>query len=114
MEQKHKRIIFGIMLLICIVIIAISYQTISKEINQTNNQNQETLNFTLKGQNMMTIKVGEHYQESGYEAIDKEEGDISSKVSVKSTLNIDIPGTYQITYTITNKKGDKKLWQRAI
>ncbi|MCI8545028.1 MAG: polysaccharide deacetylase family protein [Bacilli bacterium] len=114
MEQKHKRIILGITFLIFLSIIFICYQTISKNEKKTNKAKQETLAFTLKGQSMVTIKVGEKYQEPGYEAIDKEEGNITSKVSVKSTLNIDIPGTYQITYTITNKKGNKKELKRFV
>lgn len=114
MEQKHKRIILGITFLIFLSIIFICYQTISKNEKKQNRSRQETLTLTLKGQNMMTIKVGEKYQEPGYEAIDQAEGNITSKVSVKNTLNIDIPGTYQITYIITNKKGDKKELKRFV
>lgn len=94
--------------MIFLSIIFICYQTISEKNVKTDKPKRETLTFTLKGQNMVTIKVGENYQDPGYEAIDKDEGNITSKVSIKSTLNVDIPGTYQITYTITNKKGDKK------
>ncbi len=114
MEQKHKKIIFGIVILISISIAYICYQTIVHKKEATKVRNDDSLMFTLKGKNMITIRIGDSYQEPGYEAIDREEGNINSKVSVKNTLNVDIPGTYQITYTVTNKKGDKKELKRFI
>ncbi len=114
MNSKHKKIIFGIAFLICIVILYTCYQTLSEKKPPTKNQNNETLTLTLKGNNMMTLKVGEVYREPGYEAIDKQEGDLSKKVSIKNTVNVNVPGTYQITYTITNKAGDKKELKRFV
>ena len=114
MNSKHKKIIFGIAFLICIVILYTCYQTLSKTNPPTKNQNNETLTLTLKGSNMMTLKVGEAYQEPGYEAIGKQEGDLNKKVCIKNTVNVNVPGTYQITYTITNKAGDKKELKRFV
>lgn len=114
MEPKHKKIILWIILFIFLSIVFICYQTMSSYPSKTKYTNKDDLTLILKGKNLLTIKVGEQYQEPGYEAIDKQEGNITSKVSVHSTLNIDIPGTYQITYTITNKKGDKKELKRFI
>lgn len=115
MNLKNKRILMLIAVLVIISIIYISCRTLlstSKNENKVNNQNE--LVITLKGSVTMNLHVGENYQEPGYIATDSEEGDLTNKVYVQSTLNTKIPGTYQITYIITNKNGEKTEAKRFI
>jgi len=59
----------------------------------------------LKGNKTMNLKVGTKYTEPGYTANDTLDGDITSKVIVKGTVNTTKKGIYKITYTVTNSKG---------
>lgn len=113
MKNKNKMILFLIAVLVCCSILFICIKTIlrKKELTQTET---ESLSLTLKGNTMINIKLGESYQEPGYQAVDKQEGDLTKNVSVQSTLNINLPGTYQITYVITNKNGEKREAKRFV
>ena len=52
-----------------------------------------------------TIKVGSKFDlMEGVTATDKEDGNITNKVKiVKNTIDINKPGTYEITYKVTDK-----------
>lgn len=113
MNSKQKKIIFGLALLVCFFIFFICYQTLSEKPQEQKNETSD-LTLTLKGNTMMTLQLGDTYKEPGYQAIDTKEGDLTKKVSINSTLNENIPGTYQITYTITNQKGDKQVVKRFV
>ena len=54
-----------------------------------------------------TIKVGNKFDlMEGVTATDKEDGNITNKVKiVKNTIDINKPGTYEITYKVTDKNG---------
>ena len=64
------------------------------------NESIDDIKFELLGDLKVTIYLGEEYQEPGYQAIDKDNNDISNLVSVKSSLNTNILGVYEITYSI--------------
>lgn len=108
-----KKIVIWILVLVVVLGFTWTcYQTLSKRTQEKTEGNKLTL--ILKGNSIMELKVGETYQEPGYQAIDQLEGDITNKVSVQSTLNVQIPGTYQITYVITNQNGEKTEAKRFI
>lgn len=113
MNEKNKKILIALALLIFSVFIYICFKTLFKKQNHQVNENTGLL-LTLKGENMITLQVGETYEEPGYQAIDPIEGDLTKKVSVQNTLNTSIPGTYQITYIITNKNGEKTEAKRFV
>ena len=113
MNSRNKKILFGLAVIVCFLIFYICYQTISEKAKKEIKE-KTGLTITLKGKSMMTLKVGDLYKEPGYQAIDQIEGELPNKVSVQSTLNMNIPGTYQITYIITNKNGEKTETKRFI
>ncbi len=63
--------------------------------------------ITLIGSNPATINVGENFIDPGASAFDKEDGDITSSIVASSTVNKDVPGTYKITYNVTDSSGLK-------
>ena len=70
--------------------------------------------ITLLGDKTMVLAVGSRYQEPGYLAVDYEDGKISRKVEVKGKVNTTSPGTYIITYSITNSRGVTALAIRTV
>ncbi|HHD79469.1 MAG TPA: DUF5011 domain-containing protein, partial [Epsilonproteobacteria bacterium] len=61
--------------------------------------------ITLKGDAQVTLTVGETYTDDGATATD----DVDGKVAVQTTGSVDTTkaGTYTITYTATDKAGNK-------
>lgn len=111
MNKKSKIVLFILSIVVMIVIGLLCYNTYKS------GKKENTilpLSLTLKGKEIITMKAGEVYQEPGYIAFDKEEGDISSQVTIQSTLDVWKPGTYQITYTITNENGEKTEAKRFV
>lgn len=63
--------------------------------------------LNLVGDNIIYLKMGEKYSEMGYEAKDSSDGDITNKVKVSDNINYEIPGTYEVNYSITNSRKQK-------
>jgi peptidoglycan/xylan/chitin deacetylase (PgdA/CDA1 family) len=70
--------------------------------------------LTLSGENMMNIEEGTEYKEPGYKAIDNCDGDITDKVTIKTNLDINVPGLYDIIYTVTDNYDNKTVQIRNI
>lgn len=73
----------------------------------------DDINFSLIGDEKITIKVNEEYIEPGYIVTDRKNNDISDIVIIEGDINTKIPGTYQLTYSIT-KYGETKSLTREI
>lgn len=73
-----------------------------------------TITFTLLGDNPMLIENGATYTEPGYRVFDTIDGNIINKVRVEGKVNTNLPGTYNITYTITNSTGITKTLTRKV
>ena len=56
----------------------------------------------LEGDETCTIFVGTQFSEPGYRAVDNGEEDITAMVTVEGDVNWLTPGTYPITYTVTD------------
>ncbi|PHD80549.1 cell wall anchor protein [Bacillus toyonensis] len=53
-----------------------------------------------------TINVGDKFDPmAGVKAIDNEDGDITDKVTVDGSVDASKPGTYELTYTVSDSKG---------
>ena len=58
------------------------------------------------GNEVVNMNTGETYVEEGVYSWDNFDGDISSKVVINSNLNVNVPGTYQITYDVSDAAGN--------
>jgi len=54
----------------------------------------------LLGDASITISAGERFEDPGYTAVDNADGDVTANVTVEGKVNIYVPGTYTITYTV--------------
>lgn len=88
--------VIGILLLLVIIIFLMLTKT-----NQSKNQFPTII---LKGNKMITLEIGTNYQEPGFEAKDKTDGNITNKVKIENLINPEIPGTYELIYSVTNSK----------
>lgn len=68
--------------------------------------------ITIKGDAQVTLTVGDTYTEAGASATD----DVDGTVAVKTTGSVDTTkaGTYTITYTATDKAGNKSTATRTV
>lgn len=62
--------------------------------------------ITLLGDNPMILNCKELYVEPGYIATDVEDGDLTAEVEITGELNTAIPGTYIISYEVTDHDPD--------
>lgn len=68
----------------------------------------------LVGDQTIKLYVGDVWTDPGVKAIDNYDGDISSKVQVSQAVNTETPGTYPITYTVTDTSGNTASIERAV
>ena len=61
--------------------------------------------ITLLGENPLVLVVGTPYVEPGYTATDNYDGDITTNVVVSGSVNHDVPGTYTLTYNVSDLGG---------
>jgi len=63
--------------------------------------------ITLKGTGTVNVPIDSTYTDAGVTALDNIDGDITSKVTVSSNINIAIPGTYYVKYNVSDAAGNK-------
>lgn len=61
---------------------------------------------TLAGAQNIRIKPGQAYEESGFQAVDDLDGDLTEQVQVTGEVDIYTPGDYPYTYTVTDAHGN--------
>lgn len=74
----------------------------------------EKPNIILNGDDQITLEYGEEYKEPGFSASDNYDGDITSKVMVKNTVNTKKSGTYKITYKVSDSSGNYVSTKRMV
>ena len=112
--QNNKKIIIIGLVLILFILIGIYIFPSSKENNEVIQQekieNKEIDRIVLFGSNTITIKKGDSYIEPGYYAVTKDGEIKQEEVEVTgSEFNTNEVGTYYISYTIGNKKEQRKI-----
>jgi len=88
-------------------------KTVTRTILVVPTENQVTY-LILSGQTTMFLKVGETYNEPGYQIIDNLEDDLKDKVVITGNVNTNKSGTYKLIYTVTNKSGETIREERTI
>jgi len=63
--------------------------------------------ITLLGNNPAHTGVGYPYIDAGATASDKEDGDLTSKIVVKSNVDTSAVGNYYVKYNVTDSNGNK-------
>jgi len=87
--------------------------TVLEKEPELENEIEDILKLTLKGDEVITLEVGDKYDEPGYEAT-YNDLNVNNLVSVISDLNINKTGTYTITYTIIYKEQIKEITRNVI
>ncbi|MCL2797684.1 MAG: S8 family serine peptidase [Firmicutes bacterium] len=70
--------------------------------------------LTLSGSANITLFLGEKFVEPGYKALDDTDGDITHKVTVSGSVNINTAGTYTLTYAVSDEAGNTAKAVRTV
>ncbi len=62
--------------------------------------------ITLKGDKELSITIDTKYEEPGYEAIDKLDGDLTKNVIVTNNIDITKLGNYEVVYEVKDNAGN--------
>ena len=65
--------------------------------------------ITINGSSTITLEAGATYVDLGASASDKEDGDITSKIKATSVVISGKPGTYYVSYAVTDSQGNKAV-----
>jgi len=68
----------------------------------------------LKGDNPQVVEFGSSYSELGAKAYDREEGEITSEIIVKSDVNTSREGTYTVTYSVADENNNTVTIERTV
>lgn len=85
--------------------------SLKRKINKVDKDNPV---ITLKSGENYYVMVNTSYVEPGYSAIDNCDGDLTSNVSVSGDVDINTPGKYNITYTVSDSKGNTSTVIRVV
>lgn len=70
--------------------------------------------ITLTGDNPLERYIGQAYVESGATANDNEDGDLTSSIVTTGTVNVNLKGTYTVTYTVSDAAGNTASKTRTV
>ncbi len=70
--------------------------------------------ITLFGEENTTLELGESYKETGFEAIDNVDGNITNKVEVIGTIDSNTTGSYTLTYKVVDSSGNEANVTRVV
>lgn len=69
----------------------------------------------IAGADAVTIQYGDVWNElTGVTATDAEDGDLTAEIYVSGEVNLVVPGTYTLTYSVTDKDGQVTSVDRAV
>ncbi len=70
--------------------------------------------ITILGDNPINLSVGELYLDEGATAEDDLDGDITHNIVVTGTVNLNAPGVYTITYSVSDNAGNSATEIRTV
>lgn len=62
--------------------------------------------ITITGSDTITLSLGQTYNEPGANAIDNKDGDISANIIIENNIEADVPGTYEVSYNVSDSAGN--------
>lgn len=68
----------------------------------------------LKGSKVYKTQYGDDYAEPGYSATDNYDGDITSKVKISGSVDVNKIGTYKLYYSVTDSSSNKTTKIRTV
>jgi hypothetical protein len=70
--------------------------------------------ITILGANPASITVGDSYTDAGATANDNVDGNITSNINAVSSINMNVPGTYSVVYSVSDKAGNISSATRTV
>ena len=72
-------------------------------------------NPVIFGAEDVTVEKGTVFKpKEGVTAFDKEDGELTSSITVKGSVNYNVVGTYKVTYTVYDSDGNKATVERTV
>lgn len=70
--------------------------------------------ITLNGSSSITLNENETYKEEGATATDDTDGDLTGNISISGTVDVTRPGTYVLTYSVSDSAGNSASVSRTV
>jgi hypothetical protein len=70
--------------------------------------------ITIKGSANVIVEAGQAYVDAGATAKDDVDGDLTSKITVDNAVNTAVPGTYYVTYNVSDSAGNSATASRTV
>lgn len=70
--------------------------------------------ITMLGSNPVNINIGGSYIDPGATALDDVDGDVTSKITITTTINVNVVGSYTVTYTVKDKANNLSTATRTV
>lgn len=70
--------------------------------------------INLNGDKEIIIYLGNNYEELGYSAIDNCDGDITNNVVIDNNINVNVVGTYKISYKVKDSSENETIIDRIV
>ncbi len=89
-------------------------KSVKREVVVLDTNASSDISFKLNGGSYAYLLKGNKYNEAGYTAFDKIDGDISNRVQIIGNINSNLDGMYELKYIVKNSRGVvKKLIRRV-
>ena len=70
--------------------------------------------ITLNGNSTIYVTLNNKYSEQGAKAVDEKDGDLTERIVTEGNVDTSKTGTYSITYTVSDTKGNQAILTRKI
>lgn len=70
--------------------------------------------ININGASIVNLQVGDAYLDEGATALDADDGDLTSSIVTTNPVNTSIPGSYSVTYSVTDYDGNTSTETRTV